>query len=116
MVPMQSVMPPNLKDENENGCRQRGRRKAAAKRTANDPPQTEKQTILHKRLARGTTKERTAAKVTKRKRVATTLDDKDNVDQTKENPYETRAFACQWYAESGMIAEHVREVGRERRG
>lgn len=62
MVPMQSVMPPNLKDENENGCRQRGRRKAAAKRTANEPPQTEKQTILHKRLARGTTKERTAAK------------------------------------------------------
>ena len=55
-------------------------------------------------------------KVTKRKRVATTLDDKDNVDQRKDNPYETRAFVCQWYAESGMIAEHVREVSRETRG
>jgi hypothetical protein len=44
------------------------------------------------------------------------FDDKDNVDQRKENPYENRAFTCQWYAESGMIAGHVREVSRERRG
>ena len=78
------------------------------------PPQTEKRKIIRKRLARGTT--RSGGKVTKRKPVATTLDDKDNVEQRKENPYENRAYTCQWYAESGMIAEHVNKVSRERRG
>jgi hypothetical protein len=70
--------------------------------------------LYHKGLARVTTKE--WRQVTKRKRVATTLDDKDNVDQRKENPYGIRAFTCQWYAESGLISEHVGEVSRERRG
>ena len=69
-------------------------------------PQTEKQKVFHKGLARGTT-QGAAVKSQKRKRVATTLDDKDNVYQCKENPYENSAFTCQWYAESGMIAEHV---------
>jgi hypothetical protein len=48
---MQSVMPPNLKDENENGCRQRGRRKAAAKRTANAPSDREAKDFFSQRVS-----------------------------------------------------------------
>jgi hypothetical protein len=44
------------------------------------------------------------------------LDDKDSVDQREDNPYKNRAYTCQWYTESGMIAEYVGKVSRERRG
>ena len=76
-----------------------GRRKAEGGRQEDGkcPLRLRSKKIFHKGLARGTTQlKRSGGKVTKRKWVATTLDDKDNVDQRKENPYENRAFTCQW--------------------
>jgi len=57
--------------------------------------QTEKQKMFHTVLARGAT--RSGGKVTKRKRVATTLDDKDNVDPHEGKRYENCTFTgtCQ---------------------
>jgi hypothetical protein len=50
--------------------------------------------ILSQRVSERNHRGAGGGKVTKRKRVATTLDDKDNVDQRKENLYENRAFTC----------------------
>jgi len=70
------------------------------------PPQTEKQKMLHTGLARGITGG-AAAKVTKRKRVATTLNDKDNVDPYGTKTVRSRVSGLQ---KAVMIAEHVGQV------
>jgi hypothetical protein len=80
------------------------------------PPQTEKQKDLSQRVSERNHKERAAAKSQTGSELPLRSTIRNSVDQRMENSYENRRFTCQWYAESGMIAEHVGEVSRKRRG